>query len=270
MSENRKVCLITGASSGIGEALAIEAARRGFQVSLAARSADKLQTVAERCTAFGTQVLVTACDVSSEADCRNFVQQTIAHFGRADVLINNAGISMRAILADLHLDVIRQVMDTNFWGTVYCTHAALPYLLKTRGSVVGISSTAGFKGLPGRTGYSASKFAIHGFLESLRCENLKTGLHVLIACPGFTASNIRNTALSANGTAQGETPRDEKAMMQPDEVARIVFDALQKKRLYAVMTLQGKLAVWINKWFPALADRLVYNTMAKEPGSPFS
>jgi short-subunit dehydrogenase len=259
MPENRKVCLITGASSGIGEALAIEAARRGFQLSLAARSVDKLQAVAERCTALGTQVLATACDVSSEADCRNFIQQTIAHFGRADVLMNNAGISMRAMLADVHLDVIRQVMDTNFWGTVYCTHAALPHLLKTRGSVVGISSTAGFKGLPGRTGYSASKFAMHGFLESLRCENLKTGLHVLIACPGFTASNIRNSALNKDALPQKESPLDEGKLMTAADCAMHILNAVEKKKRTLVLTFTGKRTVWINKLFPAWADKLVHN-----------
>jgi dehydrogenase/reductase SDR family member 7B len=264
-----RVCLITGASSGIGEALALEAARRGFRLALAARNVEKLESVAEACRNYGTAVLTLGCDVASESDCREFVRKSIEAYGRLDVLINNAGISMRAILADLHLDVIRKVMDTNFWGTVYCTHAALPYLLQTGGSVVGISSTAGFKGLPGRTGYSASKFAMHGFLESLRCENLKTGLHVLIACPGFTASNIRNVALSADGRAQGETPRDEAKMMQPDEVATIVFQALAKRKPYAVMTLQGKFVVWLNKWFPIFTDKLVYKTMAKEPGSPF-
>ena len=135
--------------------------------------------------------------------------------------------------------------------------------------MVGISSIAGFKGLPGRTGYSASKFAIHGFLEALRCENLKTGLHVLIACPGYTASNIRKTALNANGNVQGETPRDEARMMQPDEVACIVMYAIKHKRMYAVMSFQGKLAVWLNKWFPRLADKLTYRAIAKEPDSPF-
>lgn len=269
MPEGKSVCIITGASSGIGAALALEAAQRGFRLSLSGRNAAKLAEVALECRNFGAEVLETIADVAVEADCRRIIHETVATFGQIDVLINNAGISMRALLRDLNVDVIRQVMDTNFWGTVYCTHAALPYLLKRKGSVVGISSIAGFKGLPGRTGYSASKFAMHGFLEALRCENLKTGLHVLIACPGYTASNIRKTALNSTGAAQGETPRDEARMMQPDEVARIVLDAMAKKRLYVVMTLQGKLAVWLNKRFPRLADILTYRAIAKEPDSPF-
>lgn len=269
MPDKKPVCIITGASSGIGAALATEAAQRGYRLALSGRNEQNLNDVADQCRALGAEVLTVRADVASEADCRRLIHETISAFGRIDVLINNAGISMRALLRDLHPDVLRQVMDTNFWGTVYCTHAALPYLLESKGSVVGISSIAGFKGLPGRTGYSASKFAMHGFLEALRCENLKTGLHVLIACPGYTASNIRKTALNADGNAQGETPRDEARMMQPEEVARIVMNAIEKRKMYAVMSFQGKLAVWLNKWFPRLADILTYRAIAKEPDSPF-
>src|SRR5690606_5748812 len=149
-----------------------------------------------------------------EEDCERLIQATIQQFGRIDLLINNAGISMRALFKDLDLKVLKQVMDINFWGTVYCTKFALPYLLQQKGSIVGISSVAGFKGLPARTGYSSSKFAMHGFLESVRIENLDAGLHVLIACPGFTASNIRNTALAKDGNIQGESPLDEGKIMQ--------------------------------------------------------
>jgi short-subunit dehydrogenase len=145
----------------------------------------------------------------------------------------------------------------------------LPYLLKSKGSVVGVSSIAGYKGLPGRTGYSASKFAIQGFLETLRIENRKTGLHVLIACPGFTSSNIRNTALAADGSVQGESPRDENSMMKAEDVAKKIADAVEKRKQILVMTLQGKMIVLLNKLFPFILDRIVYNQLAKEPDSPF-
>ena len=160
-------------------------------------------------------------------------------------------------------------MDINFWGTVYCTKFALPYLLKTKGSVVGISSIAGKKGLPGRTGYSASKFAMEGFLETLRTENLKTGVHVLVACPGFTASNIRNSALAADGSTQGESPRDEKKMMETEEVAERILAAVKSRKRTIVMTGHGKLTVLLNKFFPGMMDKVVYNHMAKEADSPF-
>lgn len=265
----RKVCLITGAGSGIGEALAYHAASHGYNVGIMARTASSLEKVNQKCLELGADCVMVVGDVSVEADCKKFISTCIAELGRIDCLINNAGISMRALFNDLDLSVLESLMNINFWGTVYCTKYALPELLRNRGSVVGVSSIAGFKGLPARTGYSSSKFAMQGFLESLRCENLQTGLHVLIACPGYTASNIRNTALNAEGKSQSETPFDESKLMQPEEVAVHIFKAIAKKRLYLVLTLQGKLLVWINKRFPKLADKLTYNVIKKEKDSPF-
>jgi dehydrogenase/reductase SDR family member 7B len=264
-----KVVIITGASSGIGKALSFEMAARGAVIVLAARSLDKLREIEKELSTGGARVLAIQTDVTREEDCRNLVAETVQKFGRIDILINNAGISMRALFEHADLEVIRHLMNVNFWGTVCCTKFALPYLLKARGSVVGVSSIAGYKGLPGRTGYSASKFAIQGFLETLRIENMKKGLHVLIACPGFTASNIRNTALAADGSVQGESPRDEDSMMKPEDVAKKIANAIGKRRKILVMTLQGKMIVLLNKLFPFLLDRIVYNQLAKEPDSPF-
>ena len=207
--------------------------------------------------------------MSKESDCLNLVQETVNRFGSIHVLINNAGISMRAILNDLQLDVIRKVMDINFWGTVYCTKHALPYLLISKGSVVGVSSIAGKNGLPGRTGYSASKFAMEGFLQSVRTENLKKDLHVLVACPGFTESSIRGSALGPDGSTQSESPRDEKKMMSSDQVAEHIFHAVVHRKRDLVLTKQGKLAVWLGRFFPSLSDKLVFKHMSSEPGSPF-
>ena len=263
-----KVVIITGASSGIGKALALEYATRGAHVVMAARNEERLHQAAEEVSASGVKVLAVVTDVSAEADCKNLINKSIEEFGGIDVLINNAGISMRALFADTDLDVIRQLMGINFWGMVYCTKYALPHLLETKGSVVGISSIAGYKGLPGRTGYSASKFAMHGFLETLRIENMKKGLHVLIACPGFTASNIRNTALNEKGMVQGESPRDEGKMMSAEEVARHIANAIAKRKDRLTLTFQGRLTVILNKFFPKFMDKQVYNHMAKEPDSP--
>lgn len=267
---NNKVVIITGASSGIGLACAYEFAKNGAQLSLAARNIDKLLEVQKDIQAQGGKVLVVQTDVSDELDCKTLIEKTISEYGRIDVLINNAGISMRALFKDADLSVIKQLMDVNFWGTVYCTKYALPYLLNARGSVAGVSSIAGYIGLPGRTGYSASKFAMHGFLEALRTENLKTGLHVLIAAPGFTASNIRKTALTADGTTQGGTPRQEDKMMTAEEVASHLYKAIVKRKRTLILTfVEGKLTVFLKKLFPALLDRMAYNHMAKEPDSPF-
>ncbi|MBN2165910.1 MAG: SDR family oxidoreductase [Marinilabiliaceae bacterium] len=267
---NNKVVVITGASSGIGLATAKEFAQKGSKLCLGARSIDKLDQIKLELNELGCDVIVQKVDVSIEQDCKNFIDVAVDHFGQIDILINNAGISMRSLFIDTDIKVLKQLMDVNFWGAVYCTKYALPFLLKSKGSVVGISSIAGFIGLPGRTGYSASKFAMHGFLETLRTENLKTGLHVLIAAPGFTASNIRNQALTGDGSVQGETPREESKMMTSEEVAVHLYKAILKRKRTLILTfVEGKLTVFLKKIVPGFLDKLAYNHMAKEPNSPF-
>ncbi|HEY1024981.1 MAG TPA: SDR family oxidoreductase [Sphingobacteriaceae bacterium] len=265
MDLTNKTVIITGASSGIGRACAEEFARRGANLVLAARQYVTLCEITQELESrFGIKAIAVQCDVASESDCEHLVKQAILTFSRIDVLINNAGISMRALFRDLDLVVLRNLMDVNFWGAVYCTKYAMPELLKNKGSVVGVSSIAGYRGLPGRTGYSASKFALNGFLEALRVENLKTGLHVMIAAPGFTASNIRNTALAKDGSSHGETSMDEGKMMTAEEVAQIIADGVVKRKRTIVMTTQGKLAVLMNKLAPAWVDKKVYQLFTKE------
>lgn len=264
-----KVVVITGASSGIGLALVREFASLGARVVMGARSADKLAEIGRELAARGCESAFEATDVTSEADCERLIGTAVGRFGRIDVLICNAGISMRALFDDVSLDVLRRLMDVNFWGTVYCTKYALPYLQASRGSLVGVSSVAGIHGLPGRTGYSASKFAMTGFLETVRIENLKKGVHVMIAAPGFTASNVRFSALTADGSSQGESPREEGRMMSADEVARRIVRGIRKRKRRLLMEFNGRASVLIKKFAPGLLDRLYYNHMAKEPDSPF-
>ena len=263
-----KVVIVTGASSGIGKALVLELIRMNAKVVMAARNKTILDEIINN-NNNKTDLLAVETDVTNENNCKKLIDATINKYGRIDILINNAGISMRALFDDVSLDVIKQVMDVNFWGTVYCTKYALPYLLESKGSVVGVSSIAGHKGLPGRTGYSASKFAMQGFLEVLRIENMKKGLHVLIACPGFTSSNIRKVALSKDGSQQGETPLDESKLMPASDVSKKILKAIIKRKNSVIMTGQGKLTVLLNKFCPTLVDKLVYNHMAKESDSPF-
>lgn len=268
MSLKGKIVVITGASSGIGKALAEEMAKRGANIVLAARkyvTLCELAAVLEK--QYKVRVLAVQTDVSREEDCEMLIKQTALTFGKIDILINNAGLSMRALFKDTDLDVLKNLMDVNFWGSVYCTKYALPEILKTEGSIVAVSSIAGYRGLPGRTGYSASKFAMNGFMESLRTELLKTGVHVMVACPGFTASNIRVAALAKDGVAHGETSMEETQMMSAEEVAvRIIEGIVQRKRTL-VMTRQGKMAVLVNKLFPAFADKKVYALFAREKNS---
>jgi NAD(P)-dependent dehydrogenase (short-subunit alcohol dehydrogenase family) len=265
-----KVVIITGGSSGIGFALAREFGIQGAKIVISARSIDRLTEAENKLKSEGIDVIAVSADVSKEADCINLIEKAAAHFGKIDILVNNAGISMRAAFVNTSPDVLRKLMETNFWGTVYCTKQALPYLLKTKGSVVGIISIAGYVGLPGRTGYSASKFAVRGFLDTLRCENLKTGLHVLVAAPGFTSSNIRTTALTADGSPQGETPRDEARMMSANVAAKkIVKATIRRKDALTLTLIEGKFTVLLNRFFPKLVSRLAYYYMSKEPDSPF-
>ncbi|MBC8052270.1 MAG: SDR family oxidoreductase [Sphingobacteriaceae bacterium] len=265
MSLKNKTVIITGASSGIGKACAEEFARQGANLVLGARQYVTLCEITESLESrYGIKAIAVQCDVAKEDECMFLIKQALVAFNRIDVLINNAGISMRALFNDLDLVVIKNLMDVNFWGTVYCTKYALPELLKNKGSVVGVSSIAGYRGLPGRTGYSASKFAMNGFLEALRVENLKTGLHVMIAAPGFTASNIRNTALAKDGASQGETSMDEGKMMTADVVAKIIVNGVIERKRTLIMTAQGKLAVLMNKLLPAWVDKKVFELFAKE------
>jgi short-subunit dehydrogenase len=255
------VVVITGASSGIGAALAERFASVGHNLVLAARGLAALEAVA---TAIRNQynnikVLTVQTDVSQAEDCQALIQAAIQEFGRIDVLINNAGISMRAPVVDVEIEVLERLMNVNFWGSVFCTKAALPYLLTSKGCIVVVSSIAGFKGLPERSGYSASKFALHGFFESLRIEMMPHGVHILLACPGFTQSNIRQTALRADGRIQAESPIDESKIMSAAAVADAIYEATIRRKHTLILTLQGKLTVWLNNFFPRWMDKKVYN-----------
>ncbi|MES2702085.1 MAG: SDR family oxidoreductase [Bacteroidota bacterium] len=263
-SLSNKVVVITGGSSGIGKALAEGALAKGAKVAVCGRNIDKLAAQ----FAASANLLCFKADVSVEADCKAFIDAVTAKWDGIDVLINNAGISMRALFEDVDLKVIRELMDINFWGAVYCTKYALPAIMKCKGTVAGISSIAGYRGLPGRTGYSASKFALQGFLESLRTEMLRTGVNVMWVSPGFTASNIRNVARSNDGSAQAETPLDESKLMSSEQCAAIILTGIEKRKRSMVLTGQGKLAVWLNKLLPGVADGLVYKHFLNEADSP--
>ena len=263
-----KVIIVTGASSGIGLAAARQFGSEGAMVVMAARSYDKMVSLASS-VAPEDRVLCVKCDVTKEEDCRALVEAAVSRFGRIDILVNNAGVSMRAMFADLDLQVLHTLMDVNFWGTVNCTKFALPYLLETKGIVAGVISIAGYSPLPARTGYSASKYAVRGFLEALRIEHLKDGLSVLVFAPGYTSSNVRNAALTADGTAQGETPLDESRLMSAETCAKRLSRSLRRRQSKRILTLLGRLTVRAHNMFPVLLDRLTYLYIAREKGSPF-
>jgi short-subunit dehydrogenase len=265
---NSKVVIITGASSGIGKATAYEFGRLGANVVLAARSEIRLQEICNDMSVKGMSSFYVVTDVAQEEDCQRLIEKTIEKYGAIDILINNAGISMRALFSDVEISVLKRLMDVNFWGTVYCTKYALPYIIQTKGSIVGVSSVAGFHGLPGRTGYSASKFAMHGFLETIRIENLRKGLHVMIIAPGFTASEVRLHALTADGSEQGESPRDERKMDTPEYVADWIVKGIIKKKRNKLLTWEGRLTAMFQRILPDFVDWVYYREMAREANSP--
>jgi short-subunit dehydrogenase len=256
-----KVVVITGGSDGIGKALVNTFIDAGAKVATCARNYDKLYSLQLRHTS--VELHTMACDLSKEQDCRRFIESTIKTFGGIDILINNAGISMRALFRDADLEVIKKVMDINFYGAVHCTKFALESIIERRGTIVGVSSIAGYRGLPGRSGYSASKFALQGWMEALRTEMLGTGVNVMWVCPGFTASNIRNAALNKDGNAQGESPLDEASLMTAEEVAGHMLKAIELRKRTMVLTFNGKRTVFLNRFFPAWTDKLVHKFFFK-------
>ena len=256
-----KIVVITGGSDGIGKALVAQFLALGAKVATCGRNENKLSLLA---TEFPTSNLYTAqVDVSKQDQSEAFIKQVVDNWGRIDVLINNAGISMRALVSEVSVQTLQNVMDINFWGTVYCTKAALASIQQNKGVIVGVSSIAGYRGLPGRSGYSASKFALNGWLESLKTELYASGTHVMWVCPGFTTSNIRNAALDKNAKAQGESPMDEGSMMSSEECATHIIHAIEKRKRSLVLTFTGKRTVFINKYFPAWADKLVHQFFFK-------
>ena len=263
-----KVVIITGGSSGIGKALAEKFGLEGSKVLITGRNKRDLDIAVNEMRSKQIAISGFQADVSKEEDNRAMAEEAIRLYGSIDILINNAGISMRASFHEVDLEVVKKVMEINFFGVLYATKYCLPEIIKNQGSVVGISSIAGYRGLPGRTGYSASKFALNGFLEVLRTELLHTGVNVLTACPGFTSTNIRRRSLTKDGSHQGESPRDEENMMTADEVAHHIYRAVVKRKRILVLTGLGKVAVWLNKVWPSLADRLVFKVMAKEANAP--
>jgi short-subunit dehydrogenase len=258
---NDKVVVVTGGSDGIGRALIAALIERGAKVATCGRQYDKLYALQIEYSQFMLHTMV--CDVSNEEECKRFIQSTVETFGTIDILINNAGISMRSLFDDAETDVIRRMMDVNFMGAVYCTKAALPYIIEQKGTITGISSTAGYVGLPGRSGYSASKFALQGWLEALRTELRDLGVHVMWVSPGFTTSNIRVAALNSQGEEQGESPMDESKMMSAETCAKYILSAIEKrKRCWCLPSRE--LTVFLNKFFPSLANKLIHRHYFKD------
>lgn len=252
------VVIVTGASAGIGKSLALMLASRCAKVVVAARRAERLEQIGESCRMFCGEVLVLPTDVSDEAQCKALVERTIAAYGRLDMLINNAGLAASALFDEFpDLNLFKHTMDVNFYGAVYCTYYALPYLKQTKGRIVAVSSMGGKAGLPYNTPYCSSKYAMHGFYDSLRMELHQHGVSVTLVCPWWVATEFHESQMNKDGVPRGERGRAyyTKKTMTSDQCARIVLSAAFKRRREVLMG-PGALAVWLKAFAPGLLDWL--------------
>jgi short-subunit dehydrogenase len=253
-----KVVVITGASKGIGAELALQLAAKGARLVLAARNEDELERVAEECRKAGAAgVLAMKADVARERDCHALMSGAVQAFGAVDVLVNNAGMTMWARFEEIEdLSVLERIMQVNYMGSVYCTRHALPWLRKSAGVLVGVSSLAGRTGVPTRTGYSASKHAMTGFFDSLRIELADSGVAVTMIYPGFVSTGIRENATGPDGKPILVSPVKEGEVMAVEECARIMVEAIERRRREVVMTARGKMGLWLKLIAPSLVDRI--------------
>jgi short-subunit dehydrogenase len=254
-----RVIIITGASDGIGAEMARQLASGGAAIALvlAARNSAMLEAVAAECTALGAAVLAVPTDVSVQADCKQLIGAAMERFGRIDALINNAGRSAHALFEDVQdLGWYEDLMRVNLWGSVWCTHAALPHLKAARGSIVAVSSLAGLVGVPGRSAYGASKFAVTGFFEALRAELKGAGVSVTTAFPGVVVTRIRYRGYNAEGKELGASSLKEDNAMPVEQCARLIINGMNKREREVVMTVKGKLGRLLKLFAPGLVENM--------------
>lgn len=256
-SFRNNVVILTGASRGIGREMAFQLADQGAWLALAAREAGALEEVAEECRHRGARAVAIPADVGEEAQCAALVARAVEEFGRADTLINNAGIGMWARFDEVRdLSIFERILRVNYLGSVYCTWHALPHLKRTRGRIVGVSSLTGKTGVPTRSAYAASKHAMAGLFDSLRIELAGTGVTVTMVYPGFVATEIRERAFGADGKPLGASPVRESEVMTAETCARLILEAAARRRRELVMTRRGKIGMWLKVLAPGLVDRI--------------
>ncbi len=259
-----KVVVITGGASGIGLATAREFARDGAKIALLDMDDAALEKVLEEFKGMNVPVMGQVCDITIQDQAFESINAVINHFGHIDILFNNAGITQRGLFSDTDIAVFKRVMDVNFFGSLYCTKAALPFLIQQKGTIIVNESIAGIAPLLGRTGYSASKHALHGLFTSLRCELRSKGVHVMIVCPGFIKTNLQTRALGANGNI---ATHDQTIVGQPDtaeNVARVIVTGVVKRKANLVLTFMGRLGHYIHRLSPVLYEKMMTRQFKKE------
>jgi NAD(P)-dependent dehydrogenase (short-subunit alcohol dehydrogenase family) len=278
---HEKVVIVTGASHGIGEEIALALAAQGARLVLAARRADELERVVEACRhaaaggagasaaaidaiAVATDAIAVATDVTIPSDCERLVSRAIDAFGRVDMLVNNAGLGMWARVDEVRdLSIFDRVMRVNYFGAVHCTVYALPHLKASHGRILCVSSLAGRSGVPLRSGYAASKHAMNGFFDSLRIELRDAGVTVTLVCPGFVGTGAQGRNLGATGAPLGASPVKASAVMTAEECARIAVDAAAARRREVILSARGRVGLWLKPFFPALVDGFAARAIAR-------
>jgi NAD(P)-dependent dehydrogenase (short-subunit alcohol dehydrogenase family) len=264
MSFKHKTIVITGASEGIGKALALALAQEQAHLVLAARRQEPLQAVADACRALGAQAIAVPCDVAVRDDCSALIAAAQAQFGGIDVLVNNAGVSMHAWFEDItDTAVYDRLFQINVMGAINCTHAALPALKASRGLIVGVSSLAGKTGVPARTTYCMSKFAMNGFFEALRIELADDGVAVCMVQPGVVATEIRRNGWNAQGERAGSAGLSEDKAMSVEHCTALMLAAMRRRQRELIMGTQGKIGLWLKPFFPNLIDTLARRALSK-------
>ena len=262
LSFAENVVIITGASAGIGRSLALQLAAQGAWLSLAARDETRLKALVQACQSRGGRALFVRMDVSHEQECKNLIDKTVQAYGRIDTLINNAGISMFSRFDQIqNLELVRRIMEVNYMGSVNTIFYALPHLKASHGRLVGISSLTGKNGVPTRSAYAASKHAMAGFFDSIRIELQEDGVTVTMIYPGFVATEVRQRAIRGDGSPLQDSYLDESKLMSADECARIIIDAVAKRKREVVMTTKAKIGQWIKLISPSLIDKLAQKTV---------
>jgi short-subunit dehydrogenase len=264
MSFHHQTIIITGASEGIGKALALALASEKPKLVLAARRIEPLQAVADACIALGAQAIAVRCDVANRDDCTALITRAQAQFGGIDVLVNNAGVSMHGWFEDItDTSVFEKLFQINVMGAINCTHAALPALKASKGMVVGVSSLAGKTGVPARTTYCMSKFAMNGFFEALRIELADDGVAVCMVQPGVVATEIRRNGWNAQGQRAGSAGLSEDTAMSLDECTALILNAMRRRQRELIMGTQGKIGLWLKPFFPSLIDGMARQALSK-------
>jgi len=259
-----KVVVVTGGASGIGAALCRRFSREGARIGLLDLDAAGVQAAVDNFKAAGVEAVGIKCDVVDEAECNSAIRKVIGRYGGIDILVNNAGITQRSAFMDTNISVYRRVMDVNFYGALHCTKAAIDSLIERKGSIIVIESLAGVTPLLGRTGYCASKHALHGFFTSLRSELRDSGLHIMIVCPGFVKTNLQTRALGGDGRVTNHPQSMVGKPTSAEEVAEAVCKAALQRRHLLILTPVGKLSYWISRFAPVFYERLMARQVKEE------